>query len=304
MEFYYWGYGLKVKSEISFPELFPIEPSIDFDVSIALGLVPRHPNEHAGNVDRRLFIDDARFKLIIPGIASYWASHGAEIVIQKFENSNQDEIRLFCLSNVFAAILHQRNSIPLHAASIKINNQLVLLCGDSGAGKSTLLASLIAKGYEVFSDDVSVPFLNEGNLVFMHSSYPMMKFWKDGFSDFINGAKPDIQLRPNVDKYGVYFHDKFDFLALKPVLVFFIVKTEDKREVTVDEIKGFELFQKLTENVYRGEFLGGYDLKKYHFSLLTSLANQIKGFVIQRPDGINTVNLISSQAEEIIKGNC
>jgi hypothetical protein len=303
LEFYYWTYGLKVKSEIYFPELFPIEPSNNFDVFIVLGQVPMHSNENADNVNRKLFIDDARFKLIVPGIAKYWASKGAEIIIQKFEDSNEDEIRLFCLSNVFAAILHQRNIIPLHAASIKYNNQLLLFCGESGAGKSTLLASLISKGFEVFSDDVSVPFLSEDNSVFMHSSYPMMKFWKDSFSGFLNGIKPDIQLRPDVDKYGFYFHDKFDCHALKPVLVFFIDKVEDKRDLTIGEIKGIELFQKLTTNVYRGDFLGGYDLRTHHFSLLTNLANQIKGYVIKRPAAINTVNLISDKVEKIIQSN-
>ena len=181
---------------------------------------------------------------------------------------------------------------------------MVLFFGASGAGKSTLLASLIAKGYEVFSDDVSVPFLDEANTVFMHSSYPMMKFWKDGISGLLNGSKPDIQLRPDVDKYGFFFHDKFDCLALKPLLVFFIDKVEDKREVTIDEIKGVELFQKLTSNVYRGEFLGGYDLRAHHFSLLTNLANQIRGYVIKRPDAVNTVNLISEKVEKIIQSNC
>lgn len=304
MEFYYWAYGLKVKSEICFPELFPIEPSNDINVYIGSGKVPVHPNENADNVNSRIFIDDTKFKLIVPGIACYWANRGAEIIVQKFENSNEEEVRLFCLSNVFAAILHQRNIIPLHAASIKYNKQLVLFCGESGAGKSTLLASLISKGYEVFSDDVSVPFLSEDNSIFMHSSYPMMKFWKDGVSGFLNGRKPDIQLRPDTDKYGFYFHDKFDCLAIKPVLVFFIDRVEDKLEVTLDEIKGVELFQKLATNVYRGEFLGGYDLRSHHFSLLTTLANQIRGFVIKRPDAINTVNLISDQVEKIILSNC
>ena len=66
------------------------------------------------------------------------------------------------------------------------------------------------------------------------------------------------------------------------------------------EIKGVELFQKLDSNVYRGEFLGQLDLRMSHFKLFSKLANQIQGYVIERPDGINTIKELSDKVEEIV----
>ena len=67
------------------------------------------------------------------------------------------------------------------------------------------------------------------------------------------------------------------------------------------EIKGVELFQKLNSNVYRGEFLGKLDLRMSHFDLFSKLANQLQGYVIERPDSINTINELSDKVEEIIR---
>ncbi len=301
--FNYWAYGLRVSSEIHFPELFAIESSSAFDVCIELGVVPIHPNENTETFGQNIFIDEARFKLEIPKVASYWAANGTHVIVEKHNDSNEDEVRLFCLSNIFAAILYQRRIIPLHAASVKFNDQLVLVCGKSGAGKSTLLASLISRGYEVFADDVCVPHLDSTNAVLINASYPMMKFWRDESFGFPIANSPDIQLRPEVNKYGFFFHQKFDRLALRPALVFFIEKIEEDKDMTIDEIKGVELFQHLISNVYRAELFGGYDLSSYRFSLFGNLANQIRGYVIKRPSIGDTVNFICEQVEKIIQNN-
>jgi hypothetical protein len=43
------------------------------------------------------------------------------------------------------------------------------------------------------------------------------------------------------------------------------------------------------------------DLKQSHFELFASLANQLKGYVIERPGDINTIEELSNQVEEIIR---
>ena len=53
---------------------------------------------------------------------------------------------------------------------------LIGIIGKPGAGKSTLMAALMKRGFTLFSDDVCVPVSGTSEGVFMHSSYPMMKF--------------------------------------------------------------------------------------------------------------------------------
>jgi hypothetical protein len=62
-----------------------------------------------------------------------------------------------------------------------------------------------------------------------------------------------------------------------------------------------ELFQRLESNAYRGKYLVGLDLKQSHFELFANLANQLKGYVIERPEDINTIVELSNKAEKIIR---
>ncbi len=299
--YYYLAYGLKIKSEIFFPELFPLHETIDFEIELLLGNVPLHQQEEIGSSERQIYIDDKSYKLVLPGIASYWAESGSRIVVQLQESADQSTVRLFCLSNVFAAILFQRKQIPLHAAALKVDNRLVLLCGYSGAGKSTLLASLMSRGFTLFSDDVCVPVSDTSEGIFMHSSYPMMKFWKDTYTAFSFLGIPDIQLRPGLDKAGFYFHDKFETNPYKPNVVFFIEKSPADSEVRIREVQGAELFQKLESNAYRGEFLGSIDLRQEHFKLFADLANQVKGYLVVRPEGLYSVEEITNIVTEVLE---
>jgi len=299
--FYYWAYGLSISSEMYFPELMPIEYIDSADVSIHFGHVPTHDEEIEEKASRKIFINHYNFKLVVPDVASYWAEKGSEIIVEKVKDVDEGIVRLFCLSNVFAAILFQREKFPLHAAAIIIEDHLVLICGHSGAGKSTLLASLLSKGHKIFSDDVCVPFIASSGKVYMHSSYPMKKFWKDTLSQFSHLGEPNIQIRPDYDKYGVFFHNDFEQRPLMPSVVFFLEKSSKRTDLNFRDIKGVELFQKLESNAYRGEYLGVLDLKQSHFELFTSLANQLNGYVIERPEDCNTIEEVTNYVEEIIR---
>jgi len=252
------------------------------------------------DVKKNIYISSDAYKLILPDVATYWAENGNSIIIQPVLLADRSKVRLFCLSNVFAAILNQRGIIPIHAAALKVNNRLVLICGHSGAGKSTLVGDLKSRGFSVFSDDVCVPETNLSNQILMYSSYPMMKFWDETIKRLPNLGEPDVQLRPDVNKFGFYFHEQFDNSPKQPVLVFFLEKLEDLQQVEVQEVKGFKLFQYLESNAYRGEYLGAFDLREKHFDFFSNLANQLRGFVIKRPKGEDSIDYITDVVFEKI----
>ena len=286
--FKYFAFGLTLKSELYFPELFATEFIGESQISIIVGQVPVISAEDNFVTYNNIVFNSRKFYLDIPDIGKYYASEGKSIIIEPTSNCDLIELRLFCLSNVFAALLYQRGVIPIHSAALKIRNSIIMICGQSGSGKSTLLGSLIAKGFLVFSDDVCVPAIYN-NEVLISSSYPMMKFWGETIKRMPDLGEPDVQLRPNLQKFGFYFHNQFDKSALKPDYIFFLEKADESAQVGISEVKGYELFQYLESNAYRGEYLGGMDLRKDHFNLFSKLANQIKGFLIKRPDNADTI---------------
>jgi hypothetical protein len=86
-----------------------------------------------------------------------------------------------------------------------------------------------------------------------------------------------------------------------PSVVFFLEKSSKRTDLDFRDIKGVELFQKLESNAYRGEYLRVLDLKQSHFELFTRLANQLNGYVVERPEDCNTIVEVTNYVEEIMR---
>lgn len=298
LEYTYWAYGLKVGSQLPFPELLPLQNDDPCDLTVAWGSIPVIEKTLNGFHSETYDITPISYRITIKGVASYCVQEGKSIIISADPNADEDSIRLFCLSNAFAAALHQRKTIPIHCAALIHKGQLVLVLGDSGAGKSTTMASLVQQGLKPFSDDVCVPLHDpESGKISFFSSYPMMKFWKETLDLVGLNSKVDRKIRPNMEKYGIYFHQSFLMDALAPKLIILMEKSGQVSSPVLTQISGIELFTKLESNAYRGEYLGFSDLKKEHFMLFTQLANQSACYLLKRP---LTGNFVDEVAQKII----
>jgi len=302
LEYTYWAYGLKVGSQLPFPELLPLQNDTPCDLTVSLGSIPVIDKTINGYHSEYYDITPTTYRITIKDVASYSVQDGKSIIIEAHQNADQDSIRLFCLSNAFAAALQQRKAIPIHCAALIDKGELVLILGDSGAGKSTTMASLIKKGLKPFSDDVCVPFKDpESSLISFYSSYPMMKFWKETLELVGLENAVDRKIRPDMEKYGIYFHPSFLTEALNPKLIILLEKNDKLSSPEVAAISGIELFSRLESNAYRGEYLGFSDLKKDHFMLFTQLANQSACFVLKRPSIGNFVDEVAQKIINLLK---
>ncbi|MDA9356984.1 hypothetical protein N8376_06605 [Flavobacteriaceae bacterium] len=75
-----------------------------------------------------------------------------------------------------------------HASTISKNNQSIMFTGDSGNGKSTLVSILMAKGYNVISDDFT-PILREDLKTYC---FPTAISIKEKSFDMIESMHPEI----------------------------------------------------------------------------------------------------------------
>lgn len=280
----YWGFGLKIASDMAFPEL--LEYSCDIqDVEYIVGKCPE--SIEGITISAKSFsyiINDRELLFTVHDVARYYAVDGHQIIIEPFEPMQDSRsVRLYVLATVMAAILLQRNSLPLHASAIKQGESLVLIMGDSRAGKSTTLAGLHKNGYTVFSDDVVV-LQKDASGVSAAASYPMIKLWNDTLEKMNDSRFEDrsFRIQQSLDKYGFFFHNHFDRNRY-PVKKVFVLKVQHIPDLTHRSLTGKDAFEALVGQVYRPMLLQSNDLRRLCFLLVSDMVKNSSIIEICRP---------------------
>ncbi|MDD4972309.1 MAG: hypothetical protein PHT07_23010 [Paludibacter sp.] len=289
----YWGFGLKIASDMEFPELL----LYDFDIQDVEYITGRVPDSIQGTMisekNYSYVINERELLFTVNNVARYYATDGRQIIIEPLKPILDIRgVRLYVLATVMAAVLLHRNSLPIHASAIRTGENLVLITGDSRAGKSTALAGLHKKGYTVFSDDVVV-LQNEASGVSIAASYPMIKLWNDTLEKMNDAQFEDrsFRIQQNMDKYGFFFHDHFDRNRY-PVKKVFVLKIRDIPNLTHRALSGKDAFEALVKQVYRPTLLQSNDLKRLCFLMVSDIVKNGCVMEISRPVECDTHQLV------------
>lgn len=284
----YWAYGIKVASVIEFPELYPLIDDELFDLTIEQCDIKflkdkiDHPAPYAFKK-----IND-RFLIHIRSVAYFEISNGSNITIYPYQDALNADIRVYCLSNAFAAALHQRKMLPLHAGAVIKEDKLTFITGNTGAGKSTLLFHLMQRGWRIFSDDVVVlSTIDESKEIHASPSYPMMKLWKHQMN--MMGLDNQQQVRTGVDKFPFLFHDDFEIQSRTVDSIIILKVTPDATACNIRQLKGVESMSLLFKMIYRNEYLNKVENLAY-LPQISALVTKIPCYEITRPDASSTEN--------------
>ena len=289
----YWGFGLNIASDIEFPEL--LKNSFETaDVIFSLGKVPTNIEGEAVSSQQFSYqINNRELLFSAHEVARYYAVNGEKVVIEPNEPVKDERaVRLYVLATVMASILLQRNRLPLHASAIKKNESLVLITGDSRAGKSTSLAGLLKRGYEIFSDDVVV-LQDDKKQVLANASYPMVKLWDDTLTKMDDPRFEDrsFRIQKDIDKYGLFFHDRFDQEPY-PVTKVFVLKADDVTELTSCKLSGKEAFNMVIRQIYRPMLMQNNGQRLLGFSMITNIIRNGCIIEVRRPLDCDPESLI------------
>ena len=147
--------GWRVRSAIALPEL-PLWHSDDRapDVEILLGDVP--PLDEPVFETPVVQLDAVgRIRFAVQGVCDYRVEGGSRITLAPKVAPDSRDVRLFLLASGLGYLCHQREIVPLRAATVEIEGRAVLLAAGSGAGKSTLAAEFLRRGHRILSDDIA-----------------------------------------------------------------------------------------------------------------------------------------------------
>lgn len=276
--------GLRVESDFPIPELVACpetETSLQL-VRICRGVVP----VELENPAQRGVLYQAspgQFLLTMPGLARYLAQNGEQIVVEYLAEDRDSEVRLFLLGSVWAALLHQRSLLVLHASAVVTPQGAILFLGRSSTGKSSLAAALYQqKGFPVLADDLVALRIEQGQ-AWALPGFPHLHLWPDILVQL--GIPPEAvtRPRPGLPKRAWPTPDGFRSDP-QPVRALYLLTTHMENDFVVEQVQGMKRFSTLLHNTFRERFLGGLGLRPVHFQQVSALARQLPLTILTRPD--------------------
>jgi hypothetical protein len=274
--------GWRVASAIALPDLprwigDPRAP----DVRIEIGTVPTF--EHSVMTTPMLQIDgEGRARFGINGVADYLVENGRRITIAPQAPIDSPDIRLFLLGSGFGLLCHQRGVLPIHASTVDIDGEAVLLAGASGAGKSTLAAAFLRRGL-VLSDDVSPLDLSGVEPVIL-PGLRRIRLWSDSIVD-AGWNKQDMErCRAGLEKFSRSIGGETSVKPLTPRAIFHLRRQSDKSDGSrFRRLRGRPAAEEFRRQIYRWRSLVGFAGKAAAMARAAIAASRIpQHFIVER----------------------
>lgn len=317
--FYYLVYGLRVQSNIEFPQLMEADDydkeKTDLFIEVTMGSElkeklydPEHPDSIVGiTSDGMWFSNQAgTFLLEHRDGVSY-------MTCEKFEGIPDSIARSFLLGNCIAVIMTFRKKIVLHGSTVALGDKTVLVCGDSGTGKSTTAMALLDAGGKLLSDDISVLDVDPSDgKVYSLPGFPEQKLCRDAAVDNGFNVEELTYIDEDRDKFSVDRRDIFLTEKKKvDALVSLHLANREKAEGNPDfengvrfmRIDGGDKVNAITDRFFLEWLYGhGFGLAPQEMMKCVVLAGQIEVIDVTRVQDMNTRDYLVERLIKEIKG--
>jgi hypothetical protein len=292
----YSVFGLRVRSELPLPELFPASGSGDPDVVIRLGTIDEPPSRRIVEV-----VEDGLL-FAIREAGRYRAANGREIVIDPIPGIPDRNVRLYLLGSVFGALLHQRGLLPLHANAIQIDGKAVAFMGESGSGKSTLGAWFHDRGFPIIADDVCVVRFDADGRAMALPGLPRLRLWQEALEASGRDAGDFGRSYVGDDTWN-----KFDVpigadtAAAAACVLGAVYVLEKGAAVDIRRLEGVEAAEAMFAHTYRGAYVSALKEQQGHWSAVMRLVRHTPVYRLTRGWGLDRMDQEGAQVLDHIR---
>lgn len=221
-----------------------------------------------GQFSQLAYSDGSHF--VVNGAATrIWGAAG--------ESQTMEDLSTYFLGPVMGFILRRRGTTALHASSLCVNGQAIVLTGEAGAGKSTTAAALALRGLPVLCEDVAAIEEKDGSYS-IERGYPRVCLWPDSV-ELLMGCPDSLpRLTPNWEKRYLPLDGAAATLDLhkRPLGAVYILapREESARAPRVEDVSSRDVLLELVQNTYMNWLLDRHQRAK-EFEFLSRLVSHI-----------------------------
>lgn len=177
----------------------------------------------------------------------------------------------------------QRGDLSLHAATVRIGDEIVAIAGHRGAGKSTTSMALRKRGHQLLIDDVTLIEFRDGaawttpysrNVHLLPDAAEALGVDFDALP-MLAGGRTKVAFRAEDPEEEPHRIDRIVVLAPGP----------GAESVTIEEMRGVQRVAALLGHTRRDGIAPLVLGQQRYFELMTELGNSAPVFVIRRPQG-------------------
>lgn len=298
--FYYYAYGLRIRSPIPLPEFLPTDSGCDVVI---------HLESHDYDYERYLYssvpgklwdcqVSREKATLAIKDVGVFLIRQGEKIVIIPAPNVDHRLIRLYLVGTIMAILLYQRSLLVLHASVVEVKGGAVGFMGMSGAGKSSTAAALYKDGHRIIADDVMAVNLAR-SLITVFPGFPQIKLSLEVADSLGYDRELLVVLHSLEEKRGCQVPSEFPKTPLPLRCVYLL---SEATTLEIEPIPAQKSVIELLPHSVPTRWLIPGDAS--HFFECANLANAIPLYRLKRPRSLLLLPDLARLIEEHLEAQC
>ncbi|MBR6626499.1 MAG: hypothetical protein IKL04_00765 [Lachnospiraceae bacterium] len=287
--FWYQVYGLKVMSDLMFPQLMTAESEGEADLIIRSTELSKDIQDKWPTVKYEFgqeysWLSNKTCQLQVHG--------GREISYALTGAGMPQYLQTYILGYGMSMAALQRGKLCMHCSAMADDKGAIMIAGESGAGKSTVTTFFLATGYRLMADDMA--FVDEN---FVYPAFPYQKLCRDVVEREGYDINELIYIDEDKDKFLAPVKDRFE-PENRPVKGFVYLYTHSGQDVIVEEFTGLQRFYVFAGNLFLRKFLKNQKFAPYIGDICLKMAAKVPVLAIGRPNGSDTAAEVVARAME------
>ena len=291
--YHYKVYGVKIRSDLEFPQLITDEVGAYFDTEIeAVPLSERIQEQWPG----KRYEFGREYSWLSNKTCQIQVYDGERITYALTGKGNPEWLQTYILGYGMSMLALQRDMLPIHCSVVADEKGAVLIAGESGAGKSTATTAFLKAGYTLMADDMAWV---DGTMVY--PAFPYQKLCRDVVEREGYDLDELIYIDEQKDKFLARYRGEFSTEA-RMMKGFILLHMTSEEQVTVRELTGFDRLHVYVGNLFLRRLMTKEQKYAPHIGKIgLEMASKVPLLCIGRPMGKDTAEEVVQAAMKWVK---